>query len=515
MNANRSENRITAINLISSIGVLLTGLVISFFLSPYIVRTIGVEANGFVNLANNFTSYASLIVVALNAMAARFITIAYVNKDYKRANLYYNSVFWGNLIIVAALLLPAILFIVKLDRFVEVPAGILPDVKLLFTLVFCTFFLQTAAPNWDCGTHVTNRLDRTYIPNIITAVLRCGLLLGLFWFFQAHVWYVGLVSLAAAVIALGVGFFNTHTLTPELKIHLKKPVCSFRAIRELVGSGIWSAIAIAGNTLLIGLDLLICNLFLGPTPMGVLSLAKTLPNVLTQFAESLRGAFGPQLLIKYAQGDREGILASIRKSMKLVCVLVSVVVGGVIVLCDEFYALWVPSQDAGLLQTLTFLSILSYITDSGTYVLGNVFPTANRVKYNSAALILTGAASVIITLALVAFTDWDLYAVAGVSSAVTIVRSLVFTVPVAAKLLGFKWYTFYPQVGQSILTTLLIILIGCGVQAVMPAGGWAMFFLTAAIVAVLGLAASILIVLNRDERAHLLGIVKRKLRRKG
>jgi O-antigen/teichoic acid export membrane protein len=447
-------------------------------------------------------------------MAARFITIAYVNKDYKRANLYYNSVFWGNLIIVAVLLVPAIFFIGKLDSFVDVPAGILPDVKILFALVFCAFFLQTAAPNWDCGTHVTNRLDRAYIPNMVTALLRCGLLIGLFWFFPPHVWYVSLVSLVATMIALGVGYFNTRSLTPELKIRLRKPVCSARMIGELLGSGIWSSIAIAGNTLLIGLDLLICNLFLGPTPMGILSLAKILPNVVVQFTESLRGAFGPQLLIKYAKGDLEGVLASIKKSMKLMCVLVSVVVAGVIVLCDEFYALWIPSQNAQLLQTLTFLSVMSYITDSGIYVLGNVFPTTNRVKYNSAALILTGGISIMITLVLVAFTDWDLYAVAGVSSAVTIIRSLVFTVPVAAKLLGFKWYTFYPQVGLSVLSTILVILIACCVQAVIPTGSWSTFFLAAAIVAVLGLAASMLIVLNKDERSQLLASVKRKLLRK-
>ena len=51
---NRSMARATTINLISGIGVLIINVCISFFLSPYIIRTIGVEANGFVNLANNF-----------------------------------------------------------------------------------------------------------------------------------------------------------------------------------------------------------------------------------------------------------------------------------------------------------------------------------------------------------------------------------------------------------------------------------------------------------------------------
>ena len=82
MKKERSNSFKTTINLLSSVGVLITNLCISFFLSPYIIRTIGVEANGFVNLANTFVTYADLVVMALNAMAARFITIAYIQKDY-------------------------------------------------------------------------------------------------------------------------------------------------------------------------------------------------------------------------------------------------------------------------------------------------------------------------------------------------------------------------------------------------------------------------------------------------
>ena len=48
---------------------------VSFFLTPFIVQNIGVDANGFVTLANNFVDYAQLFTVALNSMAGRFITI--------------------------------------------------------------------------------------------------------------------------------------------------------------------------------------------------------------------------------------------------------------------------------------------------------------------------------------------------------------------------------------------------------------------------------------------------------
>ena len=62
---------------------------ISFFLSPYITKALGVEANGFVTLANQFVGYISLITIALTSMASRFISINIFKKNYEEANRYF------------------------------------------------------------------------------------------------------------------------------------------------------------------------------------------------------------------------------------------------------------------------------------------------------------------------------------------------------------------------------------------------------------------------------------------
>lgn len=507
----RSSSFNTYINIITSVGVMVVNLFISFWLSPYIIRTIGVEANGFVSLANNFVTYANLIVTALNAMAARFITISYIQGDYKKANIYYNSVFWGNLIIVVVLLLPAAYLIVRLENFIDVPSDILVDVKILFSLVFLPFFVRTGAPNWDCGTYITNRMDLSYIPNMATSVLRCVLLVGMFTMWTPHVWYVSLTSTLIGFITLGIAGYYTHKLTPELRVKLKNPIWSWKAIKELVGAGIWSAISNGGYMLLNGLDLLVCNVYIGSTAMGILSLSKTLPSILIQLSDSIRGAFGPELTISFAKGDKENIFKCINRAMKITSVVVSIPAAGLAVMGDAFYALWVPNQDAQLLQTLTILAILSYLVNSGIVILFNVFSTVNKVKYNSLAMIISGICSFAISLLMIYYTDLDIYAVAGVSSIITICKNLVFTVPMAAKLLGYKWYRFYPQVGISVLCTSLTILAGIIVRQFMSVDSWVMFFLTCCIIGALGLGLDLMIVLSKEERVYFKSIVKRKL----
>lgn len=507
----RSTQFNTLINIISSVGVLGVNISVSFFLSPYIIRTIGIEANGFVTLANNFITYADIIVMALNAMAARFISIAYIQKDYKKANLYYNSVFWGNLFIDLVLLIPAVIFVGSLDSFINIPTEMVIDVKILFAIIFFAFFVKTGFPNWDCGTYITNRLDRTYIPNMILALFRVIFLVGMFLFFTPHVWYVGLSSCIVSLAVLAISGYNTHKLTPELRIQFKNPVSSKKVIQELVGSGIWSSIANVGNMLFSGLDLLVCNVFLGATLMGILSLSKTLTNIILQLGESVRGAVGPELTLNYANGNKEAMLKSIKRTMKMTSAFLPISVGGVIVMADLFYKLWVPSQNAKLLWILTVLMLLNRIFNSGIVVLYNVYSVVNKVRINAFIMLGSGLVSLVITIIIVLVTDYDLYAVAGISSVVTIIKEYALTVPITTRLLGYKWYQFYPQIGLSVFSTFLVIGVGVVMRFLIPVNSWLTFLVVAVLIAGISFTLNIFIILNKEERTAILDKIKNKI----
>lgn len=508
------KNRKTIINLFCSLAVLVTNMLISFFLSPYIVKNIGVEANGFVTLANNFVTYAQLIVTALNGMSARFITIEYVRKNYKKANLYYNSVFWGNLIIILILIIPASLLIVRLEMLVNIPQDILMDVKLLFAFVFFNFFLSTGVPNWNSATYVTNRLDRSYIPQMVTAIFRCTFLFTMFTIFTPHVWYVGFAASLVSIMTVIVAWYNAHKLTPQLKIELKKEnkLWSSWAIKELVSSGIWSSISNVGNLLLSGLDLIICNVMLGATAMGIVSLTKIIPNYIQQLSSSIRNAFAPELTINYAKHNKSAIYSDLNRAMKLTSIVMTIPIACVVVLGDCFFSLWVPSQDAQLLQILSILSILGYMFTSGTQILYNVFDTVNKVKQNSIAMIVSGIISILITVIMAKYTDYGIFAVAGVSTFVNLIRNMIFTVPVTAKYLGFKWYQFFPQIVTTVISSVGLIGIGFIIRPLLPQGSWIELIMAACAISFIGLILNVWLVLNKNERMFLLNKVKNKMR---
>ena len=142
----------STLNFISNLCAFFLTYSISFFLSPFIVETLGSEAYGFVSLATNFTNYISLVTVALNSLAGRFVSVSLFNKEYDKANQYYSSVIAANGIITGVLVVPCAVFILFLERFLDVPTALLTDVKILFALSSAVSLSPCSPPysTWRC-----------------------------------------------------------------------------------------------------------------------------------------------------------------------------------------------------------------------------------------------------------------------------------------------------------------------------------------------------------------------------
>lgn len=504
-----SSTKQLVINLSSGVIVFLANVFINFFLSPFIVQNIGVEANGFVTLANNFINYATLLVSVINSMAGRFITIEIHSGNVKKANTYYTSVFYANLLLLAIFVIPASIMILNLEKIIDIPPTMEMDVKLLFAFIFSNFLAGLAIPMWASSTYITNKLYITSLGTIISNFIRVISIVGLFMFFEPKVWYVGLSSLLVMIFTKIWNFIYKRKLTPELIIARKS--FDIKAVLELMASGVWNALSSLGTILLSGLDLLISNLFIGSMGMGVLSVAKIVPNFLQTLSSTICNVFAPELTINFAKNEKGKMKQDLKRAMNITGIILTIPLAVLFVFGDAFYGLWMPSQNASQLQILSALTVIGYIFTSGTQVLYNVFVTVNKVRTNAILMILSGVVSTAIVFVLLNTTNLGIYAIAGVSSCVNLVRNMCYTVPFASKYCGFKWYTFFPQVGKSILSVFVIMIIGYGVKFLITPTTWFMLVVVCAITGILGFVINIFIVLSKDERSYFVNIVKRKL----
>lgn len=450
------KNARLAINMIATIFSFIVTMGINFVLSPYIINTVGKEAYGFVGLANNFISYAQLVTLALNAMAGRFITIKIHQGDSEEANKYFTSVVVANTLTAIALLIPSVLIILNLNQIINVPQEILGDVQILWGLVFLNFLIGLVLTTFNVATFVTNRLDLSSIRDIQANIIRVITLMLVFSFLTPSVWYIGLASIICTIF---IGMYNIYykiKLLPDVKFSLK--YFDIRVIMELLYSGIWHVVIKLGQILSDGLDLLISNIFINPAAMGILAIAKTVPNAIFSLLCTISGVFSPQITIQYAKGNKEALIEEITKSMKFTGFFANIPLAFLIAAGSMFYKLWVPTENITLIQVVSVLTVIGIFVQGIVNPLFGVFTVTNKVKLHSFMIILIGILNACFVLILLKTTNLNILAVAGVSSVTNILRDLLYTPIYSAHCLSISIMTFYKPIIRYIISTVIMII---------------------------------------------------------
>ncbi len=507
MNKKNNQALQSSISLITSLISIGMNFCIGFFISPVIVRDLGVEANGFAQLANNFVSYAGLMTIAINAMAARFTTIAYHQGDIKKASHYYSSAMVGNLFAIGALIVPAILLIWKIDRVVTIQTTKIQDVQLLFALVFLNFFISTIYNVLNIATTVTNTL---YISNIITmvgAMIRIGILLVLFNCFEVKVFFISLAAFVVTAVSCVEYYLVKKKLVPDLKFDIR--YYSFKTIKELVASGVWGLVNKCGDLLMTGFDLLLTNILIGPIQMGVLSVAKMIPTNLISIAATISWNWNPKMMREYAEGKIDCMLQTLDTSAKISSIIIAIPTMVFCVFSREFYTLWMPTENASLLAALSILSLFSYFILAGSASVFNLFVITNHLKVNSISYVISAGISIIISYACVKYTDYGLFAIAGVSTTIICIRNLVFLLPYAAKCINLKWYTFYKYVFYNAACSLIVAAVAFVMKLLIPLDNWFFFIGACAIAGVLSIVILVFTMLEKQQRNAILKLIKR------
>lgn len=506
--ANLSSSRQSTLNIIGALTVVFINTCINFFLSPFITEHLGVEANGYITLANNFIAYFGLITTALDSMCGRFMLIAIRRDDYEEANEYYTSVLFGDWMLAAVFFVPVLVLIIKLDSFIQVSAGMLIDIQRLFALVFTNFFLSLCMPKWSNSTYSTNRLYLRSIKTAITTAIRAFLIVIAYRYLPPFAFYVALAGVVATTVSLFIEFYYKMILLSGLRIDRR--YFDWAKIKILISSGIWNTVSQCGNILLEGLDILIANIFINPGMSGILSLSKIIPNMINQIVGTIGTTFGPRLTALYADGDYEGMAFELKKHIKIISTIANIPIGGTFVLGKQFFALWVPSQDAKQLATLASLTLIGMLFSGISNCILNIFTATNKLRFNSIMVIFSGLLNVIIMYIFLQTTDFGVYAIAGVSSFVTIMRVFLFTAPYAAKSIQQGMLVFVKPLLKGGLNVLIPVGVGI-IARLIPGVGWLAFLMRCVIVGVVSILIDYFVVLTNEERQ----IFAQKVGRKG
>ena len=496
-----SENKQVAFNIVAQLTAFVVNFAINFLLTPFIIERVGSEAYGFVSLGNNFVDYASLAAVALNSMAGRFITIKIHQKDFDSARKYYSSVIIANIVISLVLSVPAALLLIFITKVVRINASLVGDIRLLWLFLFFHLIIGLISAVSVAGLFASNRIDIQSKRNIEALFLKAAILSLLFLLLPTHVWYIGFAT------AIGTLFYALRTLQashqfyPQLRLSRKD--FSIPHIRELLHSGVWNVVSRVGSIALTELDLLMTNWLVGEAAMGTLAIAKFVPNRVVAMIGYIVAVFLPQLTILYAKNDKSHFLAVARSNMRILLFFDIILYGILYAYADVFFALWLPegAEDIQQLYILSCITIIGCLISAVIQVIFNIFTVTDKLKFSSLSVVGTGLASIVMTILLVKTTSLGIYAIAGVSVALCMLRNIFIIVPYGAKCVGLPWYGFYPDLLRNIISVAGSICVSLGMKRILAFPiTWAGFFCSCIITGCVLLILDYFIVLRKEER---------------
>lgn len=508
-----NKKRLT-LNLVGQIITFFCNILISFLLTPYIVKHLGQETYGFVGLANNVTSYITLFTVAINGMLSRYITVEYSRKEYKNAAGYLSTAIFAQLILAVVLIVPMMLFAWNMDDFFNVSSEILLDVRILWVLIFLSFLIGLPTSGLVSATFAKNRLDIQAVINVISQIIRSAILLITFVFFTPHVWYIGLATILSNIVSILLNAYSKHKYMPEVKISIKQ--FNPKYIHKLLVVGIWNSLNKLQQILYSGLDLLITNLFINGSEMGLLSIAKTIPNQISTLISTVSSTFDPTMTITYGNGNMKEFLYQTKFAMKFNGFICSVPILGFVAFGMDFYSLWMPSlSEADLLKVhiLAILTLLPQVFSVYIYPLYTVNTITTKLKVPVLVSIVIGIVNVSIVLLLLNVTSLGVYAVAGVSSILWVLRIFLFVPTYAAWSLKVKLNVFYIPLLKGCLNVFIVGGLFCILSYLINIDSWSAFIITCLVVGTAGYLLCFFILFNKKEKNKVISKIKKKIRK--
>lgn len=499
-----------AINMFYGIIAFALNLFISFFITPYITENFGADAYGFIKLATDFASYASLFTIALNSMASRFIMLRREVGDVVEAQKYYSSITVANIILSVVLTIVSAGVVVYLEYLIEIPNALVSEVKVVFALTFVNLIINLIFSTWGNCYYLTNRLDINSIKTAQSNIIRIIFIIAAFNILTPRLSYVIWGTIIASVYLIACNLKYTKVLTPELRFDVHS--FEIKKVWEVLASGIWNSITKLSQIFSSGLDLLVTNKFIGAIDMGYLSVAKTIPNLIVAFNATVANVFSPNLMQLYAKGNKGNLVSATQVAMRVMSLFVAIPNAILITMGVELFRLWVPGEPAELLNILSILTIINSSITGPMQPLYQIFTITNKIKQSSIVMIVYGFVTVLITFICLNITDWGLFAVTGVSLVGSIIVALFYHVPYSAKYLGVKWYTFYPEIGKSLISLGTSCVIGFMVNGICNfENSWLTWFGKAIIVGILCLLVNMYVILKKEERQMLIEKVLSKV----
>lgn len=484
----------------------LSSIIVSLFLTPYLVKHIGVAAYGLVPISMFLTVYIGVITQSLTSSINRYLTEAIQHKNKAEMSEIFSTsiILMFGIVILQFLLL--IYPVLNIEKIISIPEALIDDARYLFGFVFLSFLVSLITSVFSVSMYSSNRLDLMQVNNILRISIRLFFIVFLFNIYEAKLMYVGIATFISGIFTLSYSVYFWHKLTPDIKI--RKSYFKQEKVRNLLHTGGWLLVNQVGFVLFTKMDLIIINTQLGAYLSGEYSIAIQFNEVLRVLAGTISGVLGPVVVILFTQGKTEEMLHKTETFMKVLSLLLAIPILMICIYSKDILSFWVGDEYIHL-SPLIWMLTLPLIINLSVQPLFSIQVAMNKVKIPGLYNIFLGGIGVILSFVLIKTTALSYYSVALASGLMITIKNAILIPVYTAKIMKLSPMHFVSIHIKAIIFSLLIGFVFSWIKLNLKTATVELLFLNIIICGLTGVLISLLF-LSRNDKLTLVGLIKRK-----
>ena len=426
MTINKNTKDRIAVNVFSNITFVIINSLFILFLTPYLIRKLGIELYGLIPLAISFIAYFNLLTMSVANSVNRYVTLNYHNGEYERSNTYFNSAFWSLLVLCLVLLGPAVLVAINFSELLTVPNGYENDVGLLFLLIISGALLTSISSPFMVGIFIKHRFDLDSLVKISSKLIQLLIIVILFEYVAVNIVDFGVSYFLVSVFSLAIYYFLSKNLTPELEITISS--FEFDALKEMSKMSMWGVLTQVGSIMYLTITFVMVNLLLGVAEAGKYAAIAQWITLLTVLGGAIANVFSPIAYEYIAKKDINSLSKQVGRSIKFITLLMGFPVALLCGFSGSILGIWL-GKDFESLSGLMILLVAPWLITVGIRPMFAIFLGMNKVKLPAFVTILFGIVNITLIYVLIVYMGMGLYGVA-ISLLFSIVGKNLIFIPI-------------------------------------------------------------------------------------
>lgn len=401
-------------------------ILVAFFLTPFIVSSLGLSTYGIWSLLNSVVGYMGLIDLGIRGSTGRYINYYMARNDDVRV----NEVICTSLLFLSAvsLLAVGVSYIIAAYfsiLFPSTPPDIVADLKTILPLMAANLWLALITSVFR---NILGALDRFDISNAIHLLILTIRTAGVVYVLRQEYGLLGLVWVSLLSSAIGAIILLPTVSFLNKSLRITWIYVRWDRLKELWNFGLAVFVTRAAKQLIYQSDQIIVMIFFGPTMVGIYSIATMIVHNADKLSELIEATLHPSVQKSGSVKDWVGLRLLYLWNARLSIYFGTLLYIGLVVYGGDFLTLWMGDGFEGAAMILTIISLASLaslLSSNGPTILFSV----DKIKLNIGLTFAHAATNIAIALILCGLLGYGVEGVAiGTLASTIIVRSIAYPI---------------------------------------------------------------------------------------